>query len=85
MPSGPNLSVAGRGNVRYSANVGGAPEADAAFNAFPKPEGWQRDLKAICEARKQSLAANIDRLEQQINAGASRNYAPSTACRCAMR
>ena len=36
-PSGPNLSLAGRGNVRYSANVGGAPEADAAFTALPNP------------------------------------------------
>jgi hypothetical protein len=68
--------LTGRGNVRYSANVAGAPEVDAAFTAFPKPDGWQRDLRAICQARQQSLTTSIQRMQELLAAngpdGASR-------------
>ena len=56
------LPLAGRGSIRYSANVGGAPEADSALQAFPKFPGWEQDLHAICSARQQSLAGTIERL-----------------------
>lgn len=63
------LPLAARGNVRYSANVGGAPEADAAFQAYPKPEGWEQDLRAICQARQESLTKNTERLESFVSSG----------------
>jgi tetratricopeptide (TPR) repeat protein len=63
------LPLSARGSIRYSTNVGGAPEADAAFQAFNKPDGWQQDLKAICQIRQQSLAANVDRLQEMTTRG----------------
>jgi hypothetical protein len=56
------LPLASRGSIRYSANIGGAPEADSALQAFPKFPGWEQDLHAICSARQQSLAGTIERL-----------------------
>ena len=56
------LPLAGRGSVRYSPNIAGAPEADAALQAFPKFAGWEQDLRAICTARQQSLAQTVERL-----------------------
>ncbi len=56
------LPLAGRGSVRYTPNVAGAPEADAALQAYPKGPGWEQDLHAICEARRQSISRTIDRL-----------------------
>jgi tetratricopeptide (TPR) repeat protein len=61
----PAFSTTAAGSVRYALNVGGLNDADAVFNAFPKPVGWQQDLHAICEARKQSLAAATGQLEKR--------------------
>src|SRR5262249_32779832 len=57
----------GRGNIRYSPNIAGAPEADAAFQAYPKAAGWPQDLKAICQARQQSIAKTVDRLSRLLD------------------
>jgi len=56
------LPLSGRGSVRYSPDIGGAPEADAALQAFPKSPGWEQDLRQICATRQQSLAGTVDRL-----------------------
>jgi hypothetical protein len=61
------LPLAGRGSVKYSPNLAGAPEADAAFQAFPKPPGWEQDLHAICQARQQSLARTVERLTRLLD------------------
>jgi len=61
------LPLAGRGAVKYTPNVAGAPEADAAFQAFPKPTGWEQDLRAICQARQQSLSRTVDRLTRLLD------------------
>lgn len=61
------LPLTGRGSVKYSPNIAGAPEADAAFQAFPKQPGWEQDLRAICEARKQSLSRTVDRLSRLLD------------------
>ena len=66
--SRPGLSTAARGSVRYALNVGGLNDADAVFNALPKPTGWQQDLPAICEARKQSLAVATGQLGKRLAA-----------------
>ena len=66
---GPNdiLPLAGRGNIRYSPNVAGAPEADAAFQIYPKPPGWEQDPRAICEIRRKSLAGAVERLDTMVD------------------
>jgi len=61
------LPLAGGGSVKYSPNVAGAPEADAAFQAYPKKPGWEQDLRAICEARRQSLARTVERLDRLLD------------------
>ncbi len=66
--SRPTLSTAARGSVRYALNVGGLNDADAVFTALPKPAGWQQDLHAICEARKQSLAVATEQLGKRLSA-----------------
>jgi tetratricopeptide (TPR) repeat protein len=66
--SRPNISTSARGSVRYALNIGGLNDADAVFNALPKPSGWQQDLPAICEARKQSLAVATGELAKRLSA-----------------
>jgi tetratricopeptide (TPR) repeat protein len=61
------LPLTGRGSVQYSPNIAGAPEADAAFQAYPKDAGWEQDLRAICQARQQSLAKTVDRLSRLLD------------------
>jgi len=63
-----SLSTAARGSVRFALNVGGLNDADAVFNALPKPAGWQQDLHAICEARKQSLSVATEQLGKRLAA-----------------
>ncbi len=63
----PNLALAGKGNVRYAQNVGGAPEAETAFSAYAKPDNWGTDLHEACEIRQKSLAQNIDQLEHLLS------------------
>jgi hypothetical protein len=44
------------GAIRFGAQVSGLGEADAALQDYPKPDGWNRDLRKVCEIRKESLA-----------------------------
>jgi tetratricopeptide (TPR) repeat protein len=66
-----DLPLSGKGSIRYPADVAGQMIADLAFEKFPKPEGWEQDLSAICQARKQSLAAMESRLESKLYPAAS--------------
>jgi tetratricopeptide (TPR) repeat protein len=59
-----NLPAAATGIIRYAPNVGGKNEADLAFRSLPKPEGWNQDLRGLCEIRRKSLSTMIDRLEK---------------------
>jgi tetratricopeptide (TPR) repeat protein len=58
-----NLPMAATGIIRYPPNVGGKNEADLAFRSFSKPQGWNQDLKGLCEIRRTSLSTMIDRLQ----------------------
>ena len=42
-------------------------EADASFQQFPKPDGWNRDPRQICSIRTQSHKAGVDGLEQLLS------------------
>ena len=48
------------------SNVGGKNEADLAFRSLPKPEGWNQDLRGLCEIRRKALSTMIDRLEKNV-------------------
>jgi hypothetical protein len=61
------LPLAGQGSVRYTPNVAGAPEADAALQAYPKQPGFEQDLRAICQARQQSVTRTVDRLGRLLD------------------
>jgi tetratricopeptide (TPR) repeat protein len=55
------------GAIRYSPNVGGKGEADLAFRDFPKPDGWNKNLRAMCDIRTQSLASVIDSIRKSLD------------------
>jgi hypothetical protein len=61
----PNAPPPRRG-VRFALNVGGLNDADAVFNAFSKPPGWEQDLKAICQIRKDSMNAAVTELGKRV-------------------
>jgi tetratricopeptide (TPR) repeat protein len=61
------LAATAMGAVRDSINVGGLSEADAMFLAFPKPAGWNQDLREMCRVRSESLPAILERLAQNPN------------------
>lgn len=54
------------GSVPAGLDLSGMSEADALFRAAPKPDGWNRDLRQICEIRKQSYATGISGLKAQL-------------------
>jgi VCBS repeat protein/PPIC-type peptidyl-prolyl cis-trans isomerase-like protein/ASPIC/UnbV protein len=56
------LSASASGLVYAGISVGGLSEADAIFLAWRKPNGWEEDLQAMCDARRQSLPTVIERL-----------------------
>ena len=58
------VAATASGAVRDSLNVGGLSEADSMFLAFPKPAGWNQDLREMCRVRTESIPAILDRLEQ---------------------
>jgi len=63
-----SFGTSARGGVRFALNVGGLNDADAVFTAFSKPQGWEQDLKAVCESRKQSLATATAQLRKRLSA-----------------
>jgi tetratricopeptide (TPR) repeat protein len=58
--------LAATGTIRYAPNVGGKAEADLAFRNFPKADGWNQDLRGMCEIRKKSLFQIIDQIEKSL-------------------
>jgi hypothetical protein len=61
------LPSSATGTIRYAPNVGGKGEADLAFRNFPKPEGWNQNLHAMCDIRTQSLASVIDSILKSLD------------------
>ena len=58
-----NLHLSGKGAIQFPADVAGQVLAEMLFQKFPKPANWSQDLRAPCEARKQSLAQAVERLD----------------------
>ena len=61
------LALAGRGKVVYPPDVSGAVEVEVAFRSLHKPPGWDRDLRSVCEVRKQTLADAVEYLKQLLD------------------
>jgi tetratricopeptide (TPR) repeat protein len=61
------LSLTSSGAVRQSLTVAGMDEADASFNQFPKPDGWNRDPHQACSIRVQSHKSGVEGLEQLLS------------------
>jgi tetratricopeptide (TPR) repeat protein len=54
------------GAVRFGINVAGNVEENAAFADYPKPDGWERDLREVCRIRKDSHVAAVERLSAMM-------------------
>ncbi|HXZ80716.1 MAG TPA: FG-GAP-like repeat-containing protein [Terriglobales bacterium] len=61
------LALAGRGKIAYPPDVSGAVEVEIAFRHMPKPPGWDRDLRSICQMRQYSLRRAVGHLEQLLD------------------
>ncbi len=62
------LPSSATGTIRYAPNVGGKGEVDLAFRNFPKPDGWNQNLRAMCDIREQSLASVIESILKSLDA-----------------
>jgi hypothetical protein len=58
------LAARATGAVQLTLPVAGLNEADAVFLGVPKRDGWNEDLRAMCDIRTQSLSTILQRLEQ---------------------
>ena len=61
-------ALAATGIVKYLTQIGGFSEAETVLQGLPKPADWNQDLRAICQARRDSLAAADKRLEDFFSA-----------------
>ncbi len=61
-------ALAATGVVKYRTEIGGYLEAETVLQAHPKPADWDQDLRAMCQARRDSLAFADKRLEDFFSA-----------------
>jgi len=61
------LAVAGRGKIAYPPDVSGAVEVEVAFRNLPKPPDWAKDLRSVCQTRKQTLQLAVSHLQQLLD------------------
>jgi len=54
------------GIVRYGIDVSGDTDENAVFQDYPKPAGWEHDLREVCVLRKDSHAAAIQRMNAMM-------------------
>jgi tetratricopeptide (TPR) repeat protein len=62
-------TLATEASVRYVIDVSGIVEAEAILRAFQKPSNWNQDPRAICQARRESLASSQTSLEDFLSPG----------------
>jgi tetratricopeptide (TPR) repeat protein len=60
-------TLATKTSVRYVIDVSGLVEAEEILRAFSKPANWNQDPRAICQARRQSLASSQRSLEDLLS------------------
>jgi tetratricopeptide (TPR) repeat protein len=71
----PTAILAGRANIKYPPDVSGAVEVEVAFKNLPKPADWDKNLRAVCEVRKQTLALAVDHLKELLDPKNPDSYA----------
>jgi tetratricopeptide (TPR) repeat protein len=54
------------GVVRYGIDVSGDKEENAVFQEYPKPAGWEHDLREVCTIRQKSHAGAIERMSAMM-------------------
>ena len=54
------------GVVRYGIDVSGDTEENAVFQQYPKPAGWEHDLREVCTVRKESHTVAIERMNAMM-------------------
>jgi len=67
------------GAIRFGIDVSGMGLADTLVNNYPKPDGWNRDLRHVCEVRKQSYAAAVQQLTNTLAAAKGANSSAYSA------
>jgi hypothetical protein len=60
------LALAGRGKID-PPDISGAVEVEVTFRNLPKPSDWDRNLRAVCDVRKETLALAVDHLTELLN------------------
>jgi hypothetical protein len=66
-PSGGSPATIATGSVKYTLDVAGLIEAEAALANFPKADDWNQSPRNVCEVRKQSLSAKVAQLEDFLS------------------
>jgi tetratricopeptide (TPR) repeat protein len=61
------LPSSAAGTIRYAPNVGGKGEADLAYRNFAKPDGWNQNLRVMCDIRQQSMASVISDILKSLD------------------
>lgn len=68
------LGSAARGKIAYPPDVSGAVEVELAFRTRPKPEGWDQNLRSVCEVRKETLAGAVNLLKKLLDPNQPESY-----------
>jgi hypothetical protein len=61
------LPLPGLAVLRYPPDSSGAVAVETTLRQMPKPAGWDRNLKSICEIRTQGISIAMDRLEHLLD------------------
>jgi tetratricopeptide (TPR) repeat protein len=72
-------SLLSTGAIRFGPFISGLGEADAAFQDYPKPDGWGSDLQKACSLRRDSLADVKDKVERYLAWNDTNNDRKGTA------
>ncbi len=62
------FAVSAEGSIRFDFDISGLNEAESALAGYPKPPGWNLDLRQACTMRQQSFAAVSERAEAMLAA-----------------
>ncbi len=77
------FAVSAEASVRFTFDISGNNEAEAALAGFQKPDGWNLDLANVCEMRKQSYAAIVARADALISEAKGCDAADTMSARVA--
>lgn len=73
-------SLISSGAIHFGAFLDGSVETDRSFMRYPKPQGWDHDLKETCELRKEAYETSTKRIANALavlKIGQSGNFSPT--------